>query len=87
MENRTPNGKPSTSITPWKNQTYLMGLVFGVIFGLTAAYFFTRAAQEDADKNGGKPQPIQTGQLISLGLAALGLVRQIADLGKSPKKR
>lgn len=70
----------------WQRNNYVRGTVVGLTFGLLAAYLYNRAAKEDADRNGGEPSPVQTMQLISLTLAALGLIRQIAELGKSPKK-
>lgn len=70
----------------WQQQNYLRGSLMGLTFGLMAAYLYNRAAKEDAERNGGKPAPVQTMQLISLTLAALGLIRQIAELGKSQKK-
>lgn len=69
----------------WKLQIYGMGIVGGVLFGLVSAYLYTRAAEEDADRNGGKPQPIATTQLIGLLLTTLGLVRQIAESGRTKK--
>jgi H+/Cl- antiporter ClcA len=69
----------------WKTQAYVTGAFAGTLFGLAAAYLYTRAAREDADR-GGKLKPIGTGELITLGLAALSLVRQITELGKPPKK-
>ena len=69
----------------WKNQNYLKGTVLGLVAGVVGAYLYNRAAEEDADQNG-KPAPVQTGQLIALGLTALGLLRQIAELGKPKKK-
>ncbi|MEQ8677620.1 MAG: hypothetical protein RLP44_13515 [Aggregatilineales bacterium] len=70
----------------WKNQNYLKGTVLGLVAGVVGAYLYNRAAEEDADRNGGKPAPVQTGQLIALGLTALGLLRQITELGKPKKK-
>ncbi len=70
----------------WQQQNYVRGSLVGLTFGLLAAYLYNRAAKEDAERNGGKPAPVQTMQLITLTLAALGLIRQIAELGKSSKK-
>jgi len=67
--------------TNWKNQIYLMGTLSGAIFGLIA-----RAAEEEAERNDGKPSKIKTGQLITLGLSGLGLIRQISEMGKPDKK-
>lgn len=69
----------------WKSQNYVKGTVIGLIAGVVGAYLYNRSAEEDAILNG-KPEPIQTGQLIALGLTTLGLLRQIAELGKPKKK-
>lgn len=70
----------------WKRQSYIFGLSLGTLVGLIAAYLYNRAADEDAVRKGGKPEHISTGQMISLSLATLGIIRQITELGKSPKK-
>lgn len=70
----------------WQQQNYMRGSLLGLTFGLLAAYLYNRSVKEDAERNGGKPAPVQTMQLISLTLAALGLIRQVAELGKSSKK-
>jgi len=69
----------------WKSRTYMMGAMGGAFFGLVASYLFARAAEEEAERNGGKPEPIKTAQLLSLALATLGLMRQISEMGKSKK--
>jgi hypothetical protein len=71
----------------WKTRTYATGASVGLVLGMLAAYLFARAAEEEADRNGGKPEKIGTMQLISIGLATLTLIRQIAELGKSGKKK
>lgn len=70
----------------WKNQTYLMGGIVGGLFGLLAAYLFNRAAEEEAERNGGKPTKIPTMQLIGLSLAGLNFIRQITEAGKGGKQ-
>jgi len=67
----------------WKQRTYITGIAIGSLAGLFSAYLFARAAEENED---GKPQQMSTGTLISLTLAVLGLVRQIAESGKQKKK-
>ena len=74
-------------VTNWKSQIYLLGAVVGSLFGLLSAYLYARAAEEGATRSEGKPKPVPTSQIISLGLAALSLARQIAEMGKSPKKK
>jgi hypothetical protein len=67
----------------WKSRTYVMGVGLGAIVGMMSAYLFVRSAEENPES--GRPEPIQTGTLISLLLAVLALVRQIAESGKRKK--
>ena len=75
------------SVENWKRQNYILGTMVGMILGTLAAYLYNRAAEEDAERQGGKPSPVSTTQLIGLSLALLGVIRQIAELGKSSKKK
>ncbi len=78
----------NTNPTPenWQRRTYVTGGVIGTIFGLIGAYLYARAAEEEAARNGGKPNSIPTGQAIGLALAAIALLRQVTELGKPAKK-
>lgn len=67
----------------WKTRVYLIGGAVGSIIGLLSAYLFSRTAEENLDR---KPAAIPTTQLLGLGLAVLGVIRQIAELGKDKKK-
>ncbi len=69
----------------WKNRMYINGLFVGGLIGLLGAYLYARAAEEDADRNGGLPNKLQTGQILSIALAILSLIRQIAESGKSKR--
>jgi H+/Cl- antiporter ClcA len=71
----------------WKPQTYIIGTVVGTILGLLSAYLYARAAEEEAERKGGRPDKIPTSQLLTLGLAALGLIRQVTELGRPSKKK
>ena len=71
----------------WKTQAYVMGVAAGALFGLIAAFMYSRAAEEDVDRNGGSPTTVSTGEVIGLGLAALAMVRQITEMGKGPAKK
>ena len=71
--------------TQWKAQVYAIGAAAGIIFGLLASYLFTRAAAEDMEREDWAPEPVPTGQIIALALAALAMMRQIADLGTRKK--
>jgi hypothetical protein len=77
-----PNKQP----TSWKSQAYMAGAAIGALFGLLSAFMYTRAAEEDAQRMG-KPNAASTGEIIGLGLAALAMVRQIAEMGRPPKKQ
>ena len=71
----------------WKRTVYVLGAAAGSLFGLLSAYLYARATEENVERaGGGKPQPVPTRHLISLALAALGLMRQISEIGKEPKK-
>jgi hypothetical protein len=61
-----------------------MGVLLGAAVGLMSAYLFVRSAEENPET--GRPEPIQTGTLITLVLAILGLMRQIAESGKPRRK-
>jgi hypothetical protein len=84
MTLQTQNDRP---VSGWKSQIYVLGAEIGTLFGLIAAYLYARAAEEDAERHGGKPEKIPTGQVLGLSLAALGLVRQITELGKPSRKK
>jgi hypothetical protein len=44
---------------------------------------YTRAAEEDVSGTG-RASRIETGDLLGLGLALLGVMRQVAELGRGP---
>jgi len=72
----------------WRTRSYFYGISVGTIIGFLSAYLYNRAAEEDADSSAaGKPPQIKTTQLIGLGLTALGLIRQISEMGKPDKKK
>ncbi len=79
--------RKETQSTTWRSQTYITGVAAGALFGLLAAYMYSRAAEEDVQRNGGSPGKASTGEVIGLGLAALAMVRQIAEMGKGPAKK
>jgi hypothetical protein len=69
----------------WKNRTYFNGAFVGGLIGLVGAYLYARAAEEDSDRNSDGPTKLQTGQIISLALAVLSLIRQFAESGKTKR--
>ncbi len=65
----------------------LTGLGLGALVGLLSSYLYARAAEENANAETGAVESISTGQALAVLLAVLGVVRQIAALGKPDKKR
>ncbi|MCY4145208.1 MAG: hypothetical protein OXE95_09125 [Chloroflexi bacterium] len=65
----------------------LTGLGLGALVGLLSGYLYARAAEENADAETGAVASISTGQALAVLLAVLGVVRQIAALGKPDKRR
>jgi hypothetical protein len=82
IENAT-TGTTQAEEANWKTRIYVSGTVLGGFLGLLSAYLFARSAEENEDK---QPPQVATGTLISLLLAVLGLMRQIAESGKQKKK-
>ena len=77
---------PVTGEDAWKNRTYIVGVVGGAIVGALSALLYVRSAEESLEETG-EPPSVSTGTLLSLVLAALGLIRQIAESGKSKGKK
>lgn len=60
----------------WKSKALLVGSLIGALVGAGAAYLLVqRAEREQASLH------IGTGEGIKIGLLALGLLRQVAQLG------
>ena len=77
----------SDALQARKTRIMLTGIGLGALIGCLSSYLYTRAAAEHATSETGAPEPVSTGQLLAILLAVLGLVRQIAALGKPDKKR
>ncbi len=84
MTNSTKNPTPDSN---WKTRVYLFGTAIGTMLGLASAYLYTRAAEEDVRSGGKLNRQIQTGDLLGLGLAGLAIMRQIAEMGRTPEKK
>ena len=84
MSNLLPNPTPRNDA--WKTQSYIIGAAAGLLFGLISAYMYTRAAYDNGQPQDGSNR-VQTGDVIGLGLAALAMVRQIAEMGKGPEPK
>lgn len=68
----------------WKNKTLLIGAIGGLMAGLAAAAFFIRSADEKALQEGKAlaTPDVQTGDLVKVLVAAVGIIRMVAGLGK-----
>lgn len=64
---------------PWKMPTYVLGGVLGVVIGVLSAHFYAQSVEEN--QPGSKPVKLDTGDMIRLGLAAIGMVRMVSDIG------
>jgi hypothetical protein len=71
----------------WKAQAWAIGSVAGALFGLVAAYFYSRAAEDDAIRNGNQPNRVSTGEVLGLLVAGVAMIRQITEMGKAPTKK
>ncbi len=83
----TEQQKDETKPQVEKGRILLTGLGLGALVGLLSSYLYARAAEEHADSEAGAAASISTGQALAVLLAVLGVVRQIAALGKPEKKR
>jgi NhaP-type Na+/H+ or K+/H+ antiporter len=70
----------------WKKKTFLKGIFGGAALGALSAYLYARAAEESLEEGEGEPEGMNTAQVLSLSLAAMGLLRQFVESGKPKKK-
>jgi hypothetical protein len=68
----------------WKTRTLVITGAAGLLAGVLGGMLYIRAVE---DAGIGRPQRPDTGAMITLGLAALGLVRQIAALGAPSEEK
>jgi ABC-type proline/glycine betaine transport system permease subunit len=66
--------------------TYGIGMLVGALVGIATAWMYARATDE-ARNEGTEIKPMQVGQMIAIGLALLGVVRQIAEMGRPTMKK
>lgn len=82
-----PTNEPTASPMNWRTRSYMLWTAAGALFGVLSGYMYTRAAAEHAERNGDKPPAPGTMELMGLALAALAVVRQVAELGKPNEDR
>ncbi len=66
----------------WRTQAYIVGAAAGLLLGLISAYLYNRAASDYGPAEG--QNRIQTGEVLGLGLAVLGIIRQVTEMGRGP---
>jgi len=62
-----------------RSRALLIGGLGGALVGLIGAWFYLRSAQSDGRSDGAWPPPAK---LMRLSLSIVGIVRQIAALGR-----
>ncbi|MCP4417421.1 MAG: hypothetical protein GY805_12425 [Chloroflexi bacterium] len=65
----------------WKTNLLIIGAVGGALIGAGTAYLLARSAEN----NQGGPPEISTRDLLSSGIAIIGVIRGIASLGDGKK--
>lgn len=83
MTNLLPQQNKASS---WRTQSYIIGAAAGVLFGLLSAYMYNRAASDYGRLPSGENR-VQTGEVLGLGLALLGIIRQVTEMGRGPEKK
>ncbi|HEY59424.1 MAG TPA: hypothetical protein G4N92_01880 [Anaerolineae bacterium] len=61
-----------------KMQIYLLGGIFGALFGIIASHLFIQSSEMDD-----KPAKFSSRKGFKIGLDALTFLRKLADLGKT----
>lgn len=60
----------------WEVKVLLLAGIVGAVLGVAAGLLYMRVAEES-----GGPKKLSTGKVVKLAMAALGVVRQTAQLG------
>ncbi|GJM39947.1 MAG: hypothetical protein DHS20C20_02290 [Ardenticatenaceae bacterium] len=65
----------------WKTNLLIIGAIGGALIGAGTAYLLARSAEN----NRGGPPEISTKDMLSTGIAVIGVIRGIASLGDGSK--
>lgn len=63
--------------------TYLAGVALGALVGLFGAFIFKRSEEEAPAGR----RPVSNGQIFTVLLSSVTLIRQIAEMGKQQDKK
>lgn len=69
-----------------RERVFIVGMIVGALFGLVSAYFYARTHEEDLKRGDPGASRIQTSEIITVAVAALAMVRQIAEMGRAPNR-
>ena len=61
----------------WKNKALLLGSIIGALAGLGSALLYIRSVQDSGVE---EPNRVSTGDALKMGLAVVGLVKQVSSL-------
>lgn len=84
--NAGDGGQTQENVQDRNTQIIVAGAALGALIGMISSYLYTRAAEENGNDDAGARGSVSTGQALAVLLAILGLVRQIAELGKPGKE-
>ncbi len=66
----------------WRRKAFVIGGVVGALLGVGAAYIYINSAEES-----GQTPEVTPGTAVTIGLALLALLRQVAAIGEGGDKK
>jgi hypothetical protein len=66
----------------WRRRAFIVGGVVGALLGVGAAYIYVNAAEQS-----GETPEVSPGTAVTIGLALLGLLRQVAAIGEGGQEK
>ena len=65
----------------WKTTWMIVGGIAGALIGVGAVYLYVRSVAAEQGGRALEPRSVKPVAVVSVGLAILGVLRQIANLG------